>query len=115
LETIDFFSYKPLTGNFTEIFTSGRWIILEEFFCMEMKFSDEALNESDYAQASLKTQTVEIQNLKLKQHYMIREISLVMNLREMIVEIFQTTIKYLLRMPTMFGIIPILVSCLSEC
>jgi hypothetical protein len=69
LETTDFFSRKPLLDNFTETFTSGRWVILEDIPVMEMIFSDDALNESDYAQASLKTQTEAIQNRKLKQHY----------------------------------------------
>lgn len=69
LETTDFFSCKPVADNFTEIFTSGRWIILEDIPVMEMIFSDEALKESEYAQASLKAQTEAIQNFKLKEHY----------------------------------------------
>jgi hypothetical protein len=55
-ETSYKYKIRHTLGDIYEVFTMGRWRILDDVEVLEMIFSDEALNESEYVQASLENQ-----------------------------------------------------------
>lgn len=69
IETTKVFEDHPLPDCINEIFTLGRWKVLEDIHILEMIFSDEALKISEYARTAFNIKISEIQNHHNKQHF----------------------------------------------